>query len=76
MFLLGKCSSLIDKKTACVFVERSYTHRLYKKIIKVKKKYLCHIPTDIIITQFSVVKIKQSKPFSKRKKFVISELVI
>ena len=59
-------------KTITVLVERKYQHPILKKIIKVRKKYNAHDENN----KFKMgdkVSIKESKPFSKNKKFEVIE---
>ena len=55
-------------KTITVLVERKYQHPLLKKVIKSKKKYAAHDEKN----QCKVgdkVKIIETRPYSKTKKF-------
>lgn len=57
-------------KTVTVLVERKILHKKYKKIIKRSKKYLVHDEkNDLNIGD--KVKIIESKPISKLKKWQI-----
>ena len=61
-------------KTVTVLVERKYQHPVLKKIVKVKKKYNVHDENNKF-KNGDKVSIKESKPFSKNKKFkVMGEL--
>ena len=61
-------------KTITVLVERKYQHPVLKKIVKVKKKYNAHDENNKF-KNGDKVSIKESKPFSKNKKFeVMGEL--
>jgi small subunit ribosomal protein S17 len=57
-------------KTITVNVERRVTHKVYKKIIKVSKKYSAHDATNKFKIG-DVVKIVESKPYSKTKKWEV-----
>ena len=61
-------------KTVTVLVERKYQHPLLKKVMKARKKYNAHDEKNI----FKIgdkVSIRESRPFSKNKKFeVIGEI--
>ena len=59
-------------KTITVLVERKYQHPILKKIIKVRKKYNAHDENNKFKTG-DKVSIKESKPFSKNKKFEVME---
>lgn len=53
-------------KTITVKIERRFTHPLYKKTVRVSKKYLAHDPENNFKTGDNV-KIIETKPMSKRK---------
>ena len=57
-------------KTITVMVERKYQHPLLKKVIKSKKKYNVHDEENKFKTG-DKVKIIESKPHSKTKKFEV-----
>ncbi len=57
-------------KTVTVKVERRFKHPLYKKYIRKSKKYAAHDENnDTKIGE--VVKIRECRPLSKRKKWEI-----
>ena len=62
------------KKTVTVLVERQVRHPLYKKTIKRKKKFLVHDEYEKCKVG-DVVKIVETRPISKRKKWRIQEIV-
>lgn len=62
------------KKTITVLVERPVRHPLYKKIIKKKKKFLVHDEYEKCKVG-DVVKIIETRPMSKRKKWRILEII-
>jgi small subunit ribosomal protein S17 len=53
-------------------VERKYSHPLFKKVIKARKKYNVHDENNKFKTG-DKVSIIESKPFSKNKKFKVME---
>jgi small subunit ribosomal protein S17 len=57
-------------KTITVKVERRFTHPLYKKTIMVSKKYLAHDPENSHKVG-EKVRIIETKPLSKRKKWQV-----
>jgi len=70
--LKGKVISDKNEKTIVVLVERKYQHPFLKKIIKNKKKYHAHDEKN----KFKIgdsVKIEESKPYSKYKRFKVLE---
>ena len=57
-------------KTITVIVERKYQHPILKKVMKARKKYNVHDEEN----KFKVgdkVSIRESRPFSKNKKFEV-----
>ena len=68
--LSGKVVKKSGDKTVSVLVTRQTTHPIYKKIIRVSKKYLAH-DADNTIAVGENVKIQETKPLSKRKSWEI-----
>ena len=68
--LSGKVIKKSGDKTVSVLVTRQTTHPIYKKIIRVSKKYLAH-NTDNNIAVGENVKIQETKPLSKSKSWEI-----
>lgn len=62
------------KKTVTVLVERQVQHPLYKKIVRRKKKYLVHDEYEKCKVG-DLVKIMQTRPISKLKRWRIQEIV-
>ena len=71
--LEGVVTSTKMAKTATVLVERFKSHPLYKKRIKVKKKYHAH--DEIGVKVGDRVKIQECRPISKTKRFKIIEVI-
>ena len=68
--LQGTVVSDKNDKTIVVLVERRYTHPLFKKTVRRSKKYQAHDEAN----QFKVgdiVRIEESKPISKNKRWVV-----
>jgi len=61
-------------KTAVVLVNRLKKHKIYSKYIKRYTKYLAHDPGNICQVG-DKVKIIESRPISKRKRWQIIEIV-
>ena len=72
--LTGKVISSKMNKTITVLVERKYQHPLFRKIIKTKKKYQAHDENNKHKIG-DMVKIEESKPISKLKKFKVIEAI-
>ena len=61
-------------KSITVLVERKYQHPVLKKVIKAKKKYNVH-DEENKFKNGDKVSIRESRPYSKNKKFeVIGEI--
>lgn len=72
--LLGTVVSDKMEKSVVVQVERFVQHAVYKKYIKKYKKYAAHDENNQCKTG-DVVKITESRPLSKTKRFRVSEIV-
>tara|TARA_B100001939_G_scaffold153572_1_gene132702 strand:- start:538 stop:765 length:228 start_codon:yes stop_codon:yes gene_type:complete len=68
--LSGKVVKKSGDKTVSVLVTRQTTHPIYKKIIRVSKKYLAH-DADNTIAVGENVKIQETKPLSKNKSWEV-----
>jgi len=71
---IGVVSGKSMKKTVSVIVERQIRHPLYKKIVRKKKKFLAHDEYEKCKIG-DMVKIVQSRPLSKLKKWRVQEIV-
>lgn len=72
--LLGKVVSDRMDKTVVVLVERVEKHRLYKKYIKRHTKFAAHDEENSCQVG-DKVRITESRPISKTKKWRVSEIV-
>ena len=68
--LSGKVVKKSGDKTVSVLVTRQTTHPIYKKIIRVSKKYLAHDAENTIAVG-EKVKIQETKPLSKNKSWEV-----
>ena len=68
--LTGKVVKKSGNKTISVLVTRQTTHPVYKKIIRVSKKYLAHDSGNTIIVGDSV-RIQETRPISKNKSWEV-----
>ena len=68
--LSGKVVKKSGDKTISVLVTRQTTHPIYKKLIRVSKKYLGHDSENKIIVGDSV-RIQETKPISKNKSWEV-----
>ena len=69
----GKVISTKMAKTATVLVERRKIHPIYKKGIKATKKY--HVHDEIGVKLGDNVKIVETRPISKTKRWRIVEVL-
>lgn len=68
--LSGKVVKKSGDKTVSVLVSRQTTHPIYKKIIRLSKKYLAH-DSDNSISVGDTVKIQETRPLSKSKSWEV-----
>lgn len=72
--LLGTVVSDKMDKSVVVRVESLVKHKIYKKYVKRDKKYSAHDENNEC-RQGDVVRITESRPLSKTKRFRVSEIV-
>lgn len=72
--LVGTVVSNKMDKTVVVRVERTYRHPLYGKVVRRHKKYHAH-DEDNACNEGDVVRIYESKPLSKTKRWVVVETI-
>lgn len=68
--LQGVVVSSKTDKTITVKVERKFKHPIYKKIVKVSKKYAAHDPENTY-KDGDTVSIVESRPISKTKCWIV-----
>ncbi len=71
--MIGRVVSNKTAKTVTVLVESRKSHPLYKKTYAWSKKYLVHDETGAQMGD--LVDIKKSRPFSKRKHWMVVKVV-
>lgn len=72
--LTGKVVSDKMDKTVTVLVERKVKHPIYGKVIRRSKKFHAHDENNEF-HEGDIVVIRESRPISKSKSWVVSELV-
>ncbi len=72
--LVGRVVSDKMDKTVVVAVETTKQHRLYGKTISIVKKYFAHDESNAIPVG-STVQIVESRPLSKRKRWVVETVL-
>jgi small subunit ribosomal protein S17 len=60
-------------KTIMVQVDRTYRHKLYSKVIQTTKEFMVH--DEIGCDPGDLVRIVESRPISKRKRWVVQEIL-
>ena len=72
--LIGKVVSDVNNKTITVLVETYKNHPKYGKRVKYSKKYSAHDETNKAKVG-DVVRIVETRPLSKTKRFYLAEVV-
>ncbi len=72
--LAGRVVSTRMQKTVVVEVQRTSQHPIYRKTLRTAKKYLAHDEEDAC-REGDVVRIEESRPLSRRKRWRIIEVV-
>jgi len=72
--LTGTVVSSSADKTVTVLVTRKYKNPLYKKMVTARKKYLAH-DEENTCKNGDTVRIQESAPISKRKKWFVKEKI-
>ncbi len=73
--MIGTVIRLNDPQTVKVEVAYNWQHPIYKKMVKRTKKYLCGLVKDLQVTVGDQVVLKESRPLSRSKHFVVIEKV-
>lgn len=71
--LQGTIIGLNTPQTAKVEVVRQWQHPMYKKQVTRTKNYACHYTDEIKLAVGDQVVIKETRPISKTKRFVVVE---
>ena len=69
--LVGEVTNIIGTNTVVVEVVKVKSHALYKKVIRLKAKYMAHLLPNKVVTIGQNVEIEESKPISKLKKWIV-----
>ncbi|GAB4519779.1 MAG: 30S ribosomal protein S17 [Anaerolineae bacterium] len=72
--MVGRVVSDKMDKTVTVVIESRKMHRIYKKVIVTSEKLLAHDESNAVPVG-AVVRIVESKPISKRKRWVVEEVL-
>jgi len=71
--LTGVVTSNKMDKSVMVVITRTYRHTLYKKVVHSKRKVMAH--DELGCEVGDQVKIVESRPISKRKHWVVEEIL-
>lgn len=71
--LVGKVASNKMLKTVVVQVDDSYRHPLYGKVVHRSKRYMAHDEQNCAMGD--TVQIVESRPLSKRKRWVVETVL-
>jgi small subunit ribosomal protein S17 len=71
--LIGVVTRTKSEKTVTVRIDRSSRHPLYGKVLRTNKNYLAHDELGCHIGD--QVKMIESRPISKRKRWVVEEIL-
>ena len=72
--LVGRVIRNQMDKTVVVEVERTHQHRLYKKVVRTRKKYMVHDESNAIPVG-AMVPIVESRPISKTKRWAVESVL-
>lgn len=72
--LVGRVVSDKMDKTVVVAIESSKQHRIYRKVVRSTKKIYAHDESNAIPVG-SIVRVVESKPLSKTKRWVVEEVI-
>ena len=72
--LVGRVLSNRMDKTVVVEVERRRRHRLYGKVITMRKKYKVH-DADNACEIGDLVEMMESRPLSREKRWVVTQIL-
>jgi small subunit ribosomal protein S17 len=71
--MTGVVTSNKMEKTVVVETSRTYRHRLYKKVVHLRKRVMAHDELGCQIGD--QVRIVESRPISRMKKWVVEEIL-
>lgn len=72
--LIGRVVSDKMDKTVVVEIERRKLHRVYKKVIKERRRVMAHDESNAIKVG-ATVQILESKPLSRHKRWVVEKVL-
>lgn len=72
--LVGTVVSNKMEKTVTVAIERRTLHPVYKKVVKSTKKVMAHDESNEI-AEGATVQIVESRPLSRRKRWVVEKVL-
>lgn len=73
--LQGRVVSDKMDKTVVVAIERLKPHRIYKKVVSSTKTVMAHDESNSVPVG-AIVRIVESRPYSKRKRWMVEEVLL
>jgi small subunit ribosomal protein S17 len=71
--MVGMVTSNKMQKTVVVEVERTYIHRLYKKVVHSRRRFMAH--DELGCQVGDQVRIVESQPISRHKRWVVEAVL-
>lgn len=71
----GRVVSDKMQKTVVVEIESLYTHPLYGKVVRRVRRFMAHNEAPVVAQLGDLVKIVESRPYSRYKRWRVSEIV-
>ncbi len=71
--MIGVVTSNKMEKTVVVEISRTFRHELYKKVVHTRKHVMAHDEKGCQIGDH--VRIVESRPLSRRKRWVVEEII-
>ena len=71
--VIGFVTSNKMDKTVVVEIQRTYSHRLYKKVVHTRKRLMAHDELGCQIGD--QVRLVESRPISRQKRWVVEEIL-
>jgi small subunit ribosomal protein S17 len=71
----GRVVSDKMQKTVVVEVESLYTHPLYGKVVRRVRRFMAHNDAPVVAQLGDLVKIIEARPYSRHKRWRVSEIV-
>lgn len=74
-FLVGRVVSNKMNKTVVVLVERKKPHKKYRKFVVKSTRYPAHVSNEKDYPEGSLVEIKEVRPISRTKNWLVTRII-